>query len=80
MLASRSTTYDNVCKRIKRKQDKEQNVMMHTVQQRGITVERFLVSDLLYFSEERIGTLYLPLAQLSQGHFLEVDLKTKQER
>lgn len=80
MLASRSTTYDNVCKRIKRKQDKEQNVMMHTVQQRGITVERFLVSDLLYFSEERIGALDLPLAQLSQGHFLEVDLKTKQER
>lgn len=54
--------------------------MMHTVQQRGITVERFLVSDLLYFSEKRIGALDLPLAQLSQGHFLEVDLKTKQER
>lgn len=33
-------------------------------------------ADLLYFSEESVGTLDLPLTQLSKGHFLKVNLKT----
>lgn len=37
---------------------------------------RLLVTHLLYFSEESVGTLDLPLTQLSQGHLLEVNLKT----
>lgn len=39
--------------------------------------EELLVTDLLYFSKESVGTLNLPLAQLSEGHLLEVDLKTR---
>lgn len=37
-------------------------------------------TDLLYFSEESIGTLDLPLTQLSKGHLLKVNLKTGTDR
>lgn len=39
-----------------------------------------LVTDLLHISEESIGTLDLPLTQLSEGHLLEVNLKPGKER
>ena len=39
-----------------------------------------MVTDLLYFSEESVGTLDLPLTQLSEGHLLEVDLKKRKDR
>lgn len=42
--------------------------------------EELLVADLLYFSEQSVSTLDLPLTQLSEGHFLEVNLKTGEER
>lgn len=42
--------------------------------------EGLLVADLLYFSEESVGTLDLPLTQLSEGHLLEVNLETGKEK
>lgn len=41
---------------------------------------KLLVANLLYFSEESIGTLNLPFAQFSKGHLLEVDLRTEKDR
>lgn len=42
--------------------------------------EGLLVTDLLYIGEESVGALDLPLAQLSEGHLLEVDLTTGKDR
>lgn len=39
-----------------------------------LSEELLTVTDLLYFSEESIGTLDLPLAQLTEWHLLEVNL------
>lgn len=44
-----------------------------------LSEELLTVTDLLYFSEERIGTLDLPLAQLTEWHLLEVNLQTEEE-
>lgn len=35
-----------------------------------------LVTHLLYFSEQSVGALDLPLAQLSERHLLEINLRT----
>lgn len=38
-------------------------------------LKKLVLTDLLYFSEKRVGALDLPLTQLSKRHLLQVNLR-----